>query len=122
MKTLALLSLLLLLLTAVDQVRYFMSTRSTESSLRLSVEMNPYDFQKQNALARILVDTKRYDEAYAHYRKMFARVEPDAASLMNFGVICRLLHRDEEAAHSFELALDKSPSYANVIHQLESIQ
>ena len=113
---------LLLLLTAVDQVRYFMSTRSTESSLRLSVEMNPYDFQKQNALARILVDTKRYDEAYAHYRKMFARVEPDAASLMNFGVICRLLHRDEEAAHSFELALDKSPSYANVIHQLESIQ
>ena len=40
----------------------------------------------------------------------------------NFGVICRLLDRDEEAAHGFELALDKSPSYANVIHQLESIQ
>ena len=99
-----------------------MGARSTENSLRLSVEMNPYDFQKQNALARILVETKRYDEAYAHYRKMFDRVEPDAASLMNFGVLCRLLHRNEEAAHSFELALDKSPSYADVIHQLENVQ
>src|SRR4029079_16604208 len=71
---------LLLLLTAVDQARYFMGARSTENSLRLSVEMNPYDFQKQNALARILVETKRYEEAYAHYRTMFDRAEPDATS------------------------------------------
>lgn len=65
---------------------------------------------------------RRYDEAYAHYRQMFTRVEPDAASLMNFGVLCRLLERHDEAEKSFVMALQKNPSYEAVIRQLRQIR
>jgi hypothetical protein len=111
----------LLLLAVADQSRYYLGVHRTESSLRRSLQMNPYDFRTQNALARILVDTQRYDEAYYHYRQMFGRVDPDAASLMNFGVLCQVLDKNDEATASFDRALQKNPSYANAIRRLQKL-
>src|SRR5205823_3854889 len=50
--------------------------------------------------------------AYAHYKRMFAKTEPNAEALMNFGALCVQFNRHDEAMHSFERVLRKLPDYA----------
>ena len=45
---------------------------------------------------------------------MFSQGNFDAESLANFGVLCKLLNRHDEAVTSFQRALDEDPNYAAV--------
>jgi hypothetical protein len=42
-----------------------------EHAIRESIKANPDNLEGQNALARLLIETGRYPEAYAHYKQMF---------------------------------------------------
>jgi hypothetical protein len=137
---------ILLVVTGMDQVRYYLSNRLTNaSSMALAADMNPYDSQiqtrlgraysgkdrvrmeaafreavrtdpdnmeAQNAIARMLLESGRYDEAYAHYKQMFAKTDPNAEALMNFGALCKTLGRHDEAVESFQRVLKKLPGYS----------
>ncbi len=83
-----------------------------ERAFRESIRDNPGNIEGQNAVARVLLETGRYDEAYAHYKQMFSRVEPNAEALMNLGALCKQFIRHDEAVTSFERGLDKLPDYA----------
>jgi tetratricopeptide (TPR) repeat protein len=83
-----------------------------EHAFRESVRANPNNLDGQNALAKVLLETGRYDEAYAHYKQMFSRVDPNAEALMNFGALCKQFNRHDEAITSFQRVLVKLPDYA----------
>jgi tetratricopeptide (TPR) repeat protein len=83
-----------------------------ENAFRGAIRANPDNLEGQNAVARVLLETGRYDEAYAHYKQMFSRVEPNAEALMNFGALCKQFNRHDEAVTSFERVLSKFPDYA----------
>ena len=53
---------------------------------------------------------------------MFARIEPDAAALTNFGILCTKLNRPEDALKSFERALEKDPHYTPAQLGLQEIR
>jgi tetratricopeptide (TPR) repeat protein len=83
-----------------------------ESAFRDSVRANPSNLEGQNAVARVLLETGRYDEAYLHYKQMFLTVVPNAEALMNFGALCKQLNRHDEALASFQRVLNMFPDYA----------
>jgi tetratricopeptide (TPR) repeat protein len=83
-----------------------------EKSFRDAIRANPDNLEAQNTVARILLETGRYDEAYVHYKQMFSRVAPNAEALMNFGALCKQFKRHDEAVTSFQRVLDKFPNYA----------
>jgi tetratricopeptide (TPR) repeat protein len=94
--------------------RVYASTGETqlmERALREAVRINPGNVDAQSALARMLVESNRYDDAYAHYRQMLSQIPPDAQLLVNFGLIARHLNRVSEAVDSFELALELKNDY-----------
>jgi tetratricopeptide (TPR) repeat protein len=83
-----------------------------EHAFRESVRANPDNLEGQNAVARLLLESGRYDEAYAHYKQMFSHVEPNAEALMNFGALCKQIGRRDEAVASFQRVLQRVPNYA----------
>ena len=83
-----------------------------EEAVRQSIRANPDNLEGQNALAKLLLETGRYDEAYAHYKQMFSRVAPNAEALMNFGALCKQFHRHDEAVTSFQRVIKMFPNYA----------
>jgi tetratricopeptide (TPR) repeat protein len=91
--------------TAGDQARM-------EHAFREAIRANPDNLEGQNAVAKVLLETGRYDEAYAHYKRMFSRVDPNAEALMNFGALCKQFNRHDEALSSFQRVLVKLPDYA----------
>jgi hypothetical protein len=103
---------MLVILAGVDQVRYYLASGQKSSTLSLATAINPYDSAVQTRLARVLIEGQRFDEAYAHYKQMFAHIRPDAPSLTNFGILCVKLNRPDEALTSFEQALKVDPKYA----------
>lgn len=93
-----------------------------EDAFRMAVRANPDNLDGQNALARVLLESGRFDEAYAHYKEMFARVEPNAEALMNFGALCKMMNRREEAVNSLQRFLQKVPDYKPVQALLAELQ
>jgi len=93
-----------------------------EDAFRMAVRANPDNLDGQNALARVLLESGRYDEAYAHYKQMFSRVEPDAEALMNFGALCKLQNRRDEAVQSLQRVLKKVPDYKPAQELLADLQ
>jgi tetratricopeptide (TPR) repeat protein len=83
-----------------------------ERAFRESIRANPDNLEGQNAVARLLLESGRYDEAYAHYKQMFSRVAPNGEALMNFAALCKQLNRHDEAISSFERVLRIFPDYA----------
>jgi tetratricopeptide (TPR) repeat protein len=83
-----------------------------EHAFREAIRANPDNLEGQNAVAKVLLETGRYDEAYAHYKRMFSRVDPNAEALMNFGALCKQFNRHDEALSSFQRVLVKLPDYA----------
>jgi hypothetical protein len=83
-----------------------------EVAFRESMQANPDNLEGQNAVARTLIESGRYDEAYAHYKRMFARVAPNVEALMNFAALCKQLNRHDEALTSFQSVLHIYPDYA----------
>jgi len=82
-----------------------------ENSYRESIQINPGNLEAQNSLARLLLETGRFDDAYEHYKQMFRNLTPNAEALMNFGALCKQLKRHDEAINSFERVLVKFPDY-----------
>src|SRR5262249_45574348 len=93
-----------------------------EDAFRMAVRANPDNLDGQNALARVLLESGRFDEAYAHYKEMFARVDPNAEALMNFGALCKMMNRREEAVNSLQRFLQKVPDYKPVQALLAELQ
>jgi len=82
-----------------------------EDSFRQALRTDPDNLEAQNAVARLMLESGRFDEAYIHYKQMFAKTEPNAEALMNFGALCNQLNRHDEAMQSFERVLGKLPNY-----------
>jgi Flp pilus assembly protein TadD len=85
-----------------------------EDAFREAVRLNPGNVEGQNAVARVLLDTGRFDEGYAYFKQMFSQGNFDAESLANFGILCKQLNRHDEAVTSLQRALDEDPNYAGV--------
>jgi len=83
-----------------------------ERAFRVAARMDPDNLEAQNSVARLLLETGRYQEAYLHYKDMFANTDPDSEALMNFGALCKQLNRPDEAIDSFQRILGKLPNYA----------
>jgi len=83
-----------------------------EGAFRVAARMDPDNLEAQNAVARQLLETGQYQEAYLHYKEMFANTEPDSEALMNFGALCKQMNRPGEAIDSFQHILRKLPNYA----------
>ena len=141
-------AVLLMILTGMDRVRYYLGNRNDISSMALAATMNPHDSEMQmrlgrayesagdrtrmedsfreavranpgnvegqNAVAKVLLQTGRFDEGYAYFKQMFSRGNFDVESLANFGLLCKMLNRHDEAVTSFQRALDGDPNYAAV--------
>jgi pentatricopeptide repeat protein len=139
---------LLMILTGMDRVRYYLGNRNDIPSMALAAAMNPHDSEMQmrlgrayesagdqthmedsfreavranpgnvegqNAVAKALLQTGRFDEGYAYFKEMFSRGNFDVESLANFGLLCKMLNRHDEAVTSFQRALDEDPNYAAV--------
>jgi tetratricopeptide (TPR) repeat protein len=85
-----------------------------EDSFREAVRANPGNVEGQNAVAKALLEKGRFDDGYAYFKQMFSRGNFDVESLANFGVLCKLLNRHDEAVTSLQRALDLDPNYAAV--------
>jgi tetratricopeptide (TPR) repeat protein len=141
-------AVVLMILTGIDRVRYYLGNRNDIPSMALAATMNPHDSEMQmrlghayesagdrtrmedsfreavranpgnvegqNAVAKVLLQTGRFDEGYAYFKQMFSRGNFDVESLANFGLLCKMLNRHDEAVTSFQRALDEDPNYAPV--------
>jgi len=76
-----------------------------QNLLAEAVGINPAFRQAQDSLARLLIQTGRYEDALKHYQRMFQSLKPDANSLINYGVLAAQFDREDEAVKSWEDAL-----------------
>ncbi len=76
-----------------------------QNNLEESVRINPAFRQAQDSLARLLLQSGRYEEAYKHYQKMFLHLKPDTNSLINYGVLAARFDDRNSAAESWQNAL-----------------
>ena len=83
------------------------------AALEAAVRVNPTFLPAQVSLARVLIESGKYEEAYAHYQQMFTHLSPDVDSLVNVGVLAAQLDRDNEAIAAWQKALELSASQAN---------
>ncbi|HQU86230.1 MAG TPA: tetratricopeptide repeat protein [Pyrinomonadaceae bacterium] len=84
-----------------------------QNQLTEAVRINPSLRQAQDSLARILIQTGKYEEAFKHYQKMFQSIKPDANALINYGVLAAQFDREDEALKSWQDALNLDNSQAN---------
>ena len=78
-----------------------------------SIRINPSYRKAHESLARLLLQSKDYKEAYAHYQEMFRHLEPDANALINYGVLAAQFDEQDEAIESWENALIKDKNQSN---------
>lgn len=97
----------------VDQLRFILGTSdSNESSLARAAALNPYDSSVQRRTARLLIEQRRYDEAYAHYQRHLLTYPQDGEALLNIGVLAMQFGREDEAVQHWEAALRIEPAAA----------
>jgi tetratricopeptide (TPR) repeat protein len=82
-------------------------------ALENAVQINPTYRAAQLALARVMIESGDFAGAYAHYQHMFSRLEPDADSLVNFGIIAAQLRHDDEAITAWQKAIEYDPNQLN---------
>ena len=83
------------------------------AALEAAVRVNPSYRLAQVALAKLLIESGKYEDAYAHYEQMFAHLRPDVDSLVNFGLLASQLKHQDEAINAWQRALDLDSSQAN---------
>ena len=83
------------------------------AALEAAVHVNPAYRPAQVALARDLIKSGNYENAYAHYEQMFGHLKPDVDSLVNFGLLASQLKHQDEAINAWQRALDLDSSQAN---------
>jgi tetratricopeptide (TPR) repeat protein len=86
-------------------------TEQMERALKESVRINPYNADAQGALARLLIESRRYEDAYNHYQEMLSRIQPDAQILVNVGLLLRELNQPVKAIETFDRALQLDKEY-----------
>ncbi|MBA3713265.1 MAG: tetratricopeptide repeat protein [Pyrinomonadaceae bacterium] len=80
------------------------------ASLERAVAINPYYFEPRNALAELLLQNKRYDQAYAQYQQMLAHVSPNANALVNHGLLAAQFGDESAAVDSWRRAIETDPT------------
>jgi tetratricopeptide (TPR) repeat protein len=83
------------------------------AALEEAVRINPTYRQAQTSLARLLIESNQFEQAYSHYRKMFALLTPDVDSLVNYGLLAAQLGHQDEAINVWRQALDQDTNQAN---------
>jgi len=82
-------------------------------ALEHALQINPTYRAAQVALARTIIESGDFAGAYTHYQNMFSRLEPDADSLVNYGIIAAQLRHDDEAISAWQNAIDHDPTQVN---------
>ena len=94
----------------VDQARFILGTSaSNESALARAAALNPYDGPVQRRRARLLIEQRRYPEAYEQYQQRLLADPGDAEALLNAGVLAMQFGREDEAEQRWEAALQTDP-------------
>jgi tetratricopeptide (TPR) repeat protein len=83
------------------------------AALEQAILINPNHQQAQLALAKLLIESGQYEEAYRHYQRMFVYLKPDVDSLVNFGLLASQLNHQGEAIDSWQRALNLDPDQIN---------
>jgi tetratricopeptide (TPR) repeat protein len=84
--------------------------RDGRAAAELAVHINPDYRPAQIALGKFLLESSEYDKAYQHYQQMFSRLQPDADSLVNFGLLAAQLGRHDEAVDAWQKAIAIDPT------------
>ena len=83
------------------------------AALRQAATVNPDQKSLQEAYARGLITAGRDADAYELYRKLLARSPHDVDCLVNYGLLAQRLGHSEEAADSWQRAVDIDPLQTN---------
>lgn len=84
-----------------------------QTQLTEAVKINPAFRQAQDSLARLLIQTGKYEDAFKHYQRMFQHLKPDANALINYGVLAARFDREDDALKSWQDALKLDKNQAN---------
>lgn len=83
------------------------------ASLGRAIDSDPYNAGAQRALARLLLETGRYTEAYAQHEKMLAYVRPDPDTLTNFGLVAMQMNKPDAAVDAWQRAIALDPDQSS---------
>lgn len=98
--------LVLLGWAGVDQARFILATgASSEQALSRAAALNPYDSSVQRRQARLLVEQRRYPEAYARFQQILVTYPRDGEALLTAGLLAVRLGKEAEAEQRWEAAL-----------------
>ena len=81
--------------------------------LQRAVHLNPYDPVTRGTLIRLLIQSKRPEDAYQEYSRLAPYIKDDPDSLINFGILANSLGHHDEAIEHWKRALDLAPGEAN---------
>lgn len=84
-----------------------------QTQLAEAVKINPAFRQAQDSLARLLIQTGKYEDAFKHYQRMFRHLKPDSNALINYGVLAARFDREDDALKSWQDALKLDKNQAN---------
>ena len=88
---------------ALDQARFILGTNDHDlSALARAATLNPYDSSVQRRTARVLIEQRRYQDAYAEYQRYLSIHPRDGEALLNSGVLAMRLGRNDEAMARWE--------------------
>jgi tetratricopeptide (TPR) repeat protein len=89
-------------------------TVSAERALREAIGANPRDLGPYRSLERFLIQSGRYDEAYAHCRVILDHWPTDVDTLVNAGVLAYRLRDGKAAEEWWTRALTEDPTLRDV--------
>jgi tetratricopeptide (TPR) repeat protein len=108
---------------ALDQTRFIMgSSDSSLSALTRASALNPYDSSVRRRTARLLVEQKRYDEAYAEYQRFLSLHPRDGEALLNLGVLAMTFGRRDEAVARWMEVPDDDPAKPVALRYIELLR
>jgi tetratricopeptide (TPR) repeat protein len=100
---------------ALDQTRFVLGTSADSlPALRLASTLNPHDTAVQQRKARLLINDRRFQEAYDDYQAYLIRQPQDVTALVNAGVLAMQLGMERDAVRKWQTALDIDPALDRV--------
>lgn len=105
----------LITLAALDQWRYTLAQRDTDpNALETASALNPYDGSVHLKLARFLIESGRYEDAYARCQLILAQRPNDVDTLVNAGVLAYRLNDPKAAESWWTRAVTQNPNLREV--------
>src|SRR5262249_34058441 len=86
-----------------------------------AVRANPYKAESQNALARLLLQSERYEQAYEHYKQMTRYLSGDADAQVNLGLLADRFGDEEVAISAFKHACESDSKQKNPLLYLAEV-